>query len=280
MIKKILHLVKLQHSLFAMPFTIASMLMAVGGWPDWSKFFWIVVAFIGARSFGMAMNRLIDRKIDAQNPRTTHRLMANGQVTPFQLLPYTVLFLGMLCLSAYQLGNWPLKLLPLCIFVLIVYPFTKRFTVFAHTFLGVVLGLAPIGAWLAVLDSWHLAPVYLALSIVFWVNGFDIIYAIQDANFDKKYGLKSIPARFGEKSSLIIALILHTIVPIFWILVGLELNYGLIYWIGISLLTFFLLYEHYLARKSYQQNLGLVFFKLNSLISVGYLSIIIMQIFL
>ena len=280
MIQKILQLVKLQHSLFAMPFTVAAMLMAAKGLPESSKIFWIIMAFMGARSFGMAANRLIDRKIDSKNPRTAHRLMASGQVKPIQLIPYMLFFAGMLSLGAYQLGNWPLKLLPLCFFFMILYPFTKRFTVLSHTCLGVVLGLAPIGAWLAILDSWHLAPVYLALSILVWVNGFDIIYAIQDMEFDRQENLKSIPSWLGKKKSLIIALLLHVSVPIFWFLVGLELNYGPLYWSGIGVLTLLLAFEHIMVHKGYRENLGLVFFKLNSVISVGFLATIILEIYI
>ena len=280
MIQKILHLVKLQHSLFAMPFTLAAMLMAAGGLPDPITIFWIVIAFTGARSFGMAANRLIDREIDAKNPRTSHRLMASGQIKPIQLAPYMLLFAGMLIVSAYQLGEWPIKLLPLCFFIMILYPYTKRFTVLAHTVLGVVLGLAPIGAWLAVADTWHLAPIFLALSIILWVNGFDIIYAIQDMEFDKEVNLRSIPARLGKKKSLIIALLLHVCVPIFWFLVGLQLDYGPVYLTGIGLLTFLLGFEHFMVHRGYRENLGLVFFKLNSIISVGYLATIILQIYL
>ena len=280
MIQKILQLVKLQHSLFAMPFTLAAMLMAAGGMPQLEKVFWIIIAFTGARSFGMAANRLIDRKIDSQNPRTAHRLMASGQVTPMQLFPFMILFGGMLSIAAYELGDWPLKLLPLCFTLLILYPYTKRFTVFAHTILGVVLGLAPIGAWLAITDSWHLAPIYLAMSIILWVNGFDIIYSIQDMDFDQKVNLKSIPARLGKSKSLIIALLLHTGVPILWFLVGLKLNYGPVYLTGIGVLTLILAFEHLMVHKGYRENLGLVFFKLNSVISVGYLITILLQLYL
>lgn len=280
MIKKILQLVKLQHSLFAMPFTIAATIMAAQGFPEVEKCLWILLAFVGARSFGMSMNRLIDRHVDAQNPRTAHRLMASGQITPIQLAPFALLFASMLSISAYNLGEWPLKLLPLCLAALIIYPYFKRFSLFAHTFLGFVLGLAPIGAWLAVLDTWHSAPIFLAISIVLWVNGFDIIYAIQDMDFDKKQGLKSVPAYFGKTRSLNIALLLHICVPIFWYLVGLVLNYGAIYFWGTFLLSIILMFEHYMVRKGYRKNIGLVFFKLNSTISLGYLFIVTMQIFL
>ena len=263
-----------------MPFTLAAMIMASEGLPSSTKIFLIILAFMGARSFGMAANRLIDREIDAKNPRTAHRLMASGQIKPMQLVPYMMVFAAMLVISAYQLGEWPTRLLPLCFFIMILYPYTKRFTVLAHTILGVVLGLAPIGAWLAVVDAWHLAPVYLALSIIVWVNGFDIIYAIQDMEFDKKENLRSIPARLGKKKSLMIALLLHINVPIFWFLVGLELSYGLVYFTGIGVLSLLLGYEHLMVHKGYRENLGLVFFKLNSIISVGYLATIILQIYL
>ena len=173
-------------------------------------------------------------------------------------------------------------MLPLCFFLYdLISVYTKRFTVLAHTILGLVLGLAPIGAWLAILDSWHMAPIYLALSILVWVNGFDIIYAIQDMEFDRKQKLKSIPAWLGKSKSLIIALfLLHVGVPIFWFLVGLELNYGPVYLTGIGVLTLLLAFEHVMVHKGYRENLGLVFFKLNSVISVGYLATIILQIYI
>ena len=278
-IAKIVKLVKLQHALFALPFTLSAMIMAAGGLPDWKVIGLIVVAFMSARSFGMALNRLIDKDIDAKNPRTAHRLMASGGLNSRTLYPFLIFFAFLLGLCAYLLNDLCLKLLPLCYAVLILYPFTKRFTLLAHTVLGLVLSLAPIGAWAAVTNQLDWAPLYLGLSILFWVNGFDIIYAIQDEDFDRDNKLHSVPARLGKAGALKVAFCLHLVVPVFWFMVGQTMGYSEAYFSCIGLLTILLVGEHILVHRGYQKNLGLAFFKLNSTISVIYLIGIVAEVF-
>lgn len=277
---QIIHLVKLQHALFALPFTLSSMFLAAQGFPSTKITILIIIAFMSARSFGMAMNRLIDKEIDAKNPRTEHRLMASGQLSTKKLVPYLILFCALFATSCYYLNPLAFKLVPISLFIMILYPICKKFTVFAHTILGVILAIAPIGAWVAVKNEIEIVPILIGLGILFWVNGFDIIYAIQDEDFDKKNSLYSIPSKFGKEKSLIIASMLHAIVPVFFYLAGYIQGLGLYFQATLILISSLLIYEHILVHKGYQKNISLAFFKLNSSISLLFLSGIICEVFL
>lgn len=273
-------MVKLQHALFALPFTLASMFMAQKGMVSLEKFFWIVIAFMSARTLGMGMNRLVDRKIDAKNPRTAHRMMASGRLSVLEVVPLLMLSSAILAYSAWQLDPLCLKLLPVCLFFLLIYPYTKRFTFLAHTFLGVVLALGPIGSWAAIQGELSWTPLCLGLSILLWVNGFDVIYAVQDEEFDRENGLHSIPVLLGKKNALLFSRLVHAFVPVFWVATGVLEAYSGLYFFGTAILSSLLIWEHVAVAKGYKGNLALAFFKLNSTISVGYFFIILLEIFL
>lgn len=277
---QIFKLVKMKHALFGLPFTISSMLIAAGGIPQLRTIVLIVIAFLCGRSLGMSLNRLWDRKIDARNPRTTHRLMARGEVSVLGLLPYLSLFSAGLIYCGWALNQTTFYLLPLCFLVLILYPFAKRVTMFSHFLLGIVLALGPIGSWAAIRDSVDLAPVLLGLGVLFWVCGFDIIYALQDEEFDRQEGLFSVPARFGTRKSLLIAGFCHLLVPIMWIGAGFQASMGSLYFIGTFLIGLVLIVEHFYAWKRTSESIGFAFFQLNTYISLGFLGIVSLEVFL
>ena len=275
---KVFKLVKMQHALFGLPFTIASMLVAAEGFPSLRTLAFIVAGFLCARSLGMSLNRLLDRKIDAKNPRTAHRLMATGEVSVGTLVPYLILFSLGLTYCAWSLNQTTFWLLPICFLVLLLYPFAKRVTYLSHVLLGVVLAMGPLGAWAAVRDSIDLFPIILGIGIVLWVAGFDIIYALQDEDFDKQEGLFSIPAVFGHRKSLLVAGIFHMMVPLFWILAGVRSQMGSIYFTGVSIIGLILLAEHFLAWKRTVKSIGFAFFQLNTYVSLGFLMIVCVEV--
>jgi 4-hydroxybenzoate polyprenyltransferase len=268
---RILTLTKFQHTLLGLPFTLSAMLMAADGLPTAQVVGLILLAFMGARSLGMAWNRLVDRKIDARNPRTKHRLMARGVLTPLQVFPYLLIFALILTASAYALNDLTFKLLPLCFFLLLLYPYSKRFTSSAHCILGAVLGLAPIGAWIAVRGDFAWAPMALGCGVLLWVSGFDILYALQDAAFDREEGLYSVPAKLGESLSLKLALGFHLLAVLSWAACDFLQGYHWPFHGGLFLITSLLIAVHIWVRKDKEKHLGPAFFKLNSLVSVLFL---------
>ncbi|MBW7875798.1 MAG: UbiA family prenyltransferase [Candidatus Cloacimonetes bacterium] len=277
---KILKLVKLQHALFALPLTVASSVLASQGLPHPVQCFWVLVAFLMARSLGMAMNRLLDRGIDAKNPRTSHRLMAKGDLGVKALLPWLFGFLFLFVLACTRLHPLALKLFPVCLVLLLVYPMAKRFTVLAHVILGCVLALGPIGAWVG-LAGWPSEGIlWFGLGVVFWVTGFDILYALQDEEFDRQEGLFSIPARFGGNTAKKIAAVSHLLVPLIWTVAFNKL--GLSNWTVFGNISIFvlLLLEHILIQRGLEKNISLAFFKLNISISLLVMLIVLVDVFL
>ncbi len=277
---KILKLVKLQHALFALPLTLIAVIVASEGRPDWLKFFWVLVAFLSARSLGMGLNRLLDSGIDAKNPRTSHRLMASGELGKKEVLPWLLGFGVFFFVACLNLHPMALKLSPVCLFLLTIYPLMKRFSIFCHLILGMVLALGPIGAWVAIAGEFHPGVLALGAGIMFWVHGFDILYALQDEEFDRKNGLHSIPAKFGSRRARILAAMSHALVPVLWWVCGLCFEFGLIWQVGMGIIALTLLFEHRLVLKDLQKNIGLAFFRLNSVISVGALGLALLEVYL
>ncbi len=207
--KVILEMIKIEHTVFALPFALLGAMLAAGGWPSWRTIFWIVVAMVGARSFAMAFNRLADRRIDAANPRTASRAIPAGLVSPAAVAVFTAVSAGVLVLAAWQLNPLALALSPVALAILALYSYTKRFTWASHLVLGLALGGAPLGAWIAVRGDVAPTPFLLAAAVLLWVGGFDILYALQDLDFDRRSGLYSIPARFGVRRALWLSAALH-----------------------------------------------------------------------
>lgn len=268
--KVFLEMIKFEHTLFALPFAYLGTFLASGGFPTLGKFIWITLAMVGARTAAMSLNRLIDRHIDARNPRTTGRAIPAGKLGSGEVYLYTLLSFLLLGVSAYQLNWLALELMPIAVFVLVLYSYTKRFTWACHLVLGIALGLAPVGAWIGVTGHWALTPVLLGLGVMFWVAGFDIVYACQDVEFDRKEGLYSIPAVFGLTRGLEISTILHVIAPLLFIAMGVVASLNWLYFLGVMISILLLFRQHRLVSASDLSKVGVAFFDLN-----GYLSVLL-----
>lgn len=264
-----LEMIKIEHTLFALPFAYLGAFLASGGVPSVSKLLWITLAMVGARTAAMSLNRLIDRHIDARNPRTAQRALPAGQLRVNEVYLYTLLSFLLLGYSAYKLNLLALMLMPIAVFFLVLYPYTKRFTWACHLVLGISLGLAPAGAWIGVTGHWALAPILLGLGVMFWVAGFDVVYACQDVEFDRKEGLHSIPAIFGVQRGLEISSFLHILAPLLFIAVGVVMSMSWLYYLGVAISIILLFRQHRIVTVDDLSNIGVAFFDLN-----GYLSVL------
>ncbi|HEY8911362.1 MAG TPA: UbiA-like polyprenyltransferase [Desulfosporosinus sp.] len=276
-LKVFFEMIKFEHTLFALPFAYLGAFLAYYSVPYGlkgvqlgSKLFWITLAMIGARTAAMSLNRLIDRHIDARNPRTAQRALPAGQLKVMEVYLYTVLSFLLLGYSAYQLNLLALWLMPIAVFFLVLYSYTKRFTWACHLALGISLGLAPAGAWIGVTGHWALAPILLGLGVMTWVAGFDVVYACQDVEFDRNEGLHSIPAIFGVQRGLEISSFLHVLAPIFFISVGVVMSMSWLYYLGVAIAIVLLFRQHRLVSADDLSKIGVAFFDLN-----GYLSILL-----
>ena len=267
-----LELIKFEHTLFALPFAYLGMLLAAGGWPAWPVVVWITVAMAAARTLAMGTNRLADRVLDAQNPRTAMRPLPSGRMKPRTAWTGTVIAGGVLVLAAWRLGPLPLLLLPIALLFLVGYAFTKRFTWLSHYILGFTDGLAPVGAWVAVRGSLFTAadlPAWLLLAAVTaWIGGFDLIYACQDVEVDRSCGLHAIPARFGVPAALTLSAISHVITMVLLVAIGVVMNLGWPYGAGLLVVGALLVAEHRLISPDDLSQLDVAFFHVNSAISI------------
>jgi len=271
-IRAFLDLIKFEHTVFALPFAYLGMVLAAGGWPDGRTFLWITVAMAAARTLGMGANRLADRWIDARNPRTAGRPLVTGTISPPTAWAGTTLAALVLALAAYQLGPLPFRLLPGALLFLILYPFSKRLTALSHLMLGMTDALAPLGAWAAVRGSLtqpsDLPAWVLFVSVTLWIGGFDLIYAIQDIDVDRRDGLHSFPARFGVAAALRLSGFAHALVSALLVALGWLLGLGPAYWVGLAITVALLAYEHAIVRPDDLSRLDLAFFNVNGVISV------------
>lgn len=267
-LKVFLEMIKFEHTLFALPFAGMGALLAEKRIPGGHDLLWITVAMVGARTAAMSLNRLIDRRLDARNPRTAGRALPKGLLGAREVWLYVLLSLLLLLYAAYQLTPLAFYLSPLAVVALFGYSYTKRFTWTCHLVLGAVLAIAPVGSWIAITGQFHLAPLLLGAGVLFWVAGFDLIYACDDYEFDLKEGLYSIPARFGIKRALYISAVFHVIAPLFFLLAGLVLNLGALYFAGVAVSVGILFYQHTLVRPDDLSRAGIAFFNLNGTLSV------------
>jgi 4-hydroxybenzoate polyprenyltransferase len=263
-----LRMIKFEHSVFALPFAFVSALLAASGVPELSKVFWIVVAMVGARSGAMGLNRVIDREIDLNNPRTSGREIPRGAISVSAAMALVAVSFVLMVFAAYMLNPLCLMLSPVAIAVLLIYSYTKRFTWMSHFALGLAISGAPLGAWVAVRGSLDLEIVPLATAVIFWLAGFDVLYALQDVDFDRKFGLFSIPKRFGIRVSLMLARIFHATSFGLLVTTGLLFGAGGLYWAGMVLTAGLFLYEHSLVREDDLSRLDIAFFNMNGYISV------------
>ena len=263
-----LRLIKFSHSVFALPFAFTAALIAAEGIPPLYQMFWITVAMVGGRTGAMGMNRIVDSKFDALNPRTRNREIPKGVIKAWEAFIFTAIAFAFLLLAAYKLNPLCFKIAPLFILVLFTYSYTKRFTWLCHIVLGVSLALAPLGAWIAIKGTFSPDILPLCFAVMFWVSGFDTLYGLQDMDFDKKQGLYSIPCVFGVKTSLWIARLFHVItiglllslVPIF--------RLSNVYLFGIIVVSAMMLYEHSLVKSNDLSKLDMAFFNMNGYISI------------
>lgn len=273
LVRRFLSELKIEHTLFAMPFAYAGALLAVRGIPSFHALAWITVAVLGARTAAMAANRLLDARLDAKNPRTSQRFVASGQLPAPAMIGAIVVGLALLTVAAWQLNPLCLALLPVGAVALIVYPLVKRWTWAVHFVLGAVDGLAPLGAWIAVTGKIQLGGVLLFVAVTLWVAGFDILYAMMDRDFDLREGLRSIPARFGIAVSRWLPETLHGLVIVALVWVGLATGVHPLYWLGIAFAVLLLAYEAQLVlRQKDVFALNAAVFNANMLFSVAFLA--------
>jgi 4-hydroxybenzoate polyprenyltransferase len=270
-LRLILEMIQFEHTLFALPFALMSMLLAADGLPSGRTVGWILVAMVGARSCAMAFNRLVDQEFDRLNPRTAGRALPAGLLTRGQVWVFTGIAAGLLILAAGQLNPLALALSPVALGVICGYSFTKRFTDWSHLVLGLALAIAPAGAWIAVQGTIGQPALLLAAAVVLWVAGFDIIYACQDVDFDRRMGLHSLPKRWGIAPALWVSRILHLATVGLLIALFFVARLHWIYLLGVGVVAGLLAYEQSLVKPHDLSRVNAAFFTVNGCVSVGLL---------
>ena len=263
-------LVKLEHTVFALPFAYVGAFLAVGKVPSAHDLLWITVAMVGARSLAMGLNRLIDAGLDARNPRTARRELPSGLLSPVQVALFCLASLAVFLVAVYQLDPLVHWLWPIPVAGFVVYPYLKRWTWLCHLWLGAVDGLAPVGAWAAITGSVPWEAWALGGAVAFWVAGFDLFYSLLDLEIDRAQGLQSIAVRFGERRTFVAARAFHLGTVALLVAAGLGLDVGGLYWLGVAAVAALLGYEHSLVRPGDLRRLDTAFFTMNGVISVAF----------
>jgi len=269
LLKTYLEMIKVEHSIFALPFAMIGMMYAVGGFPGWRIFFWILVAMVSARTAAMTFNRIADWKYDALNPRTASRAIPSGALKMHHAWTFFFVACFVFFVAAASLNRLTLILSPIALFVLLFYSYTKRFTWLSHFFVGLSLGLAPAASWIAVKGSFEWTPALWILGVTLWTGGFDILYSLQDEEFDRKHGLQSITARFGRVAAIRASRTVHALSVIMFILGGAIVGAGVPYYCGVLFASGILLYEHSLVTPEDLSKLDMAFFTLNGYVAIG-----------
>ncbi len=264
-----LEMIKFSHTIFALPFALTGALLAAGGVPSIRQTAWIILAMVGARTAAMAMNRLIDAGIDARNPRTAARAIPAGLIGRGLTLFFIIAAVALMMLAAQMLNPLCLMLSPVALFFLLLYSYCKRFTALAHVVLGICLAAAPIGAWIAIRGTIDAPALVLGGVVLFWVAGFDILYALQDLDFDREAGLHSIPVLLGVNGSLWAARLFHLIMIGLLFTLFTIMHLGTLFLVGILTAVALLLYEHWLLKDGDLEKLDAAFFNMNGYISVA-----------
>jgi 4-hydroxybenzoate polyprenyltransferase len=276
--RRLASLVKIEHTVFALPFAYVGALLAVNEVPSASDLFWISVAMVGARSLAMGLNRLVDASIDAANPRTAKRELPTRALRPAHVLLFCVGSLAVFLIAVWQLDPLVRWLWPIPVAGFVVYPYLKRFTWLSHAWLGAVDGLAPVGAWVAVTGELPLESWLLGGAVACWVAGFDLFYALLDLEFDRRSGLHSIATRFGEAGAFWGARVLHVATVALLVAAGLGLPVGLGYWVGVAAVALLLVYEHSLVRPGDLRRLDAAFFTVNGVISLVFFAFVLVDV--
>ncbi len=271
MIKKIrilLEMIKFEHTIFAMPFALMGAFLAEGGVPSAQTFLWVILAMVGARTAAMGFNRIIDRRFDAANPRTADRALVTKTVRLWEAWGMVIIAALLFFFSCNKLNELTLMIAPFALGLTFFYSLTKRFTWLCHIFLGVALAFSPLGGFVAVKGTLAGFPWFLSLAVLFWVSGFDIMYACQDADFDKQTGLFSMPARFGRQGGFRLAVFFHTLAFALFLATGIQQQLHAIFYVGIFFTGAALFYQHLVVNPKDLSRIQLSFFTLNGLISV------------
>lgn len=281
--KKYFSFIKFSHTVFALPFALIGYFLAISRseyFFSWKIFLLVIGCMICARSAAMGFNRFADRKIDAKNPRTLNREIPTGKISTASAFVFVIFFSGLFIALTWFINPLCFYLSPVALFVVLGYSYTKRFTALAHLFLGLGLSLAPIGAYLAVTGSFSLLPLFFSFVVMSWVSGFDIIYALQDEEFDKQEKLFSIPAWLGKKNALVFSRVLHFISALFLIGAGLFGAFGLSYWIGTSIFIFLLTYQQKLVKPEDLSKVNLAFATTNGIASIVFSVFVLTDLYL
>jgi 4-hydroxybenzoate polyprenyltransferase len=261
-------MIRFAHTIFALPFALLSTLLAAGGVPSLPTLFWILVAMVGARSAAMSFNRIVDRGIDARNPRTASRELPAGILSVRFAALFSAVSAALFVLAAAQLNRLCLLLSPVALAVVLGYSLTKRFTSLSHLVLGLSLAIAPVGAWIAVTGAFALLPVVLALAVVFWVAGFDVLYSLQDETFDREQGLRSLPAQLGNRRALLLSALFHAAALALLFGTFVLARGGLLFGLGVVLAGAFLVRQHAIVRPGDLSRVDAAFFTANGWLSV------------
>jgi 4-hydroxybenzoate polyprenyltransferase len=264
----LLEMIKFEHTVFAMPFALMGAFLAQRGLPAFTVFFWVVVAMVGARTCAMGFNRIADRHFDAANPRTANRALPAGQISLAASWLMVVLAGILFFFACFMLNPLALSMAPVALGLTLFYSLTKRFTWLCHIVLGLALAFSPLGGWVAVAASFHEYPWVLSLGVLFWVAGFDCIYACQDADFDRQAGLFSMPSIFGRRNGFRIAVSFHILAFLLFILTGVQMGLNLWYYGGILITGCALFYQHFIVNPRDLSRIRQSFFSMNGLIAL------------
>ena len=270
--------IKIQHTVFALPFAVMSAFLSAGGLEETEKLLWIIICMVGARSAAMAFNRIVDARFGKENPRTQDRALPSGKINAGNYAVFLIASSALFVFAAWMLNSLAFYLSPVALAIVFFYSLTKRFTAFSHFWLGLAISIAPVGAWVAIREEISFTSLLLGAAVIFWLIGFDILYACLDIEADRANRLHSIPERFGIETALKMAFASHAVMVVF-LLVLLEptVLLGWVYLAGVALVAGLLAYEHSLIKKDDLSKVNMAFFNVNGIISIGLMAFVIVD---
>jgi 4-hydroxybenzoate polyprenyltransferase len=274
----ILGMIKFSHTVFALPFAVMSAFLAAGGMPSAGQLFWILMCMVGARSAAMSFNRIVDARIDAQNLRTAQRAIPAGKLTRAETAAFLAGMIALFVFSAYMLNRLAFMLSPVALAIILGYSYTKRFTDYSHFVLGLALAIAPVGAWIAINEEFHPVAILLGAAVLFWTAGFDLIYACQDIEFDRRAGLHSLSKRLGPAKALALSATLHALMVAILFAVMAAAKLGMVFLGGIVFVAALLIYEHSIVKPHDLSRVNAAFFNVNGAVSLLLMALTIADI--